>query len=184
MKIRNEIQTLGTLVVIGCFTAAEAALHVLEAHPSWEFAWKINLEFFKPFNVARNVDSPILPMFGSSTLSINLVLLVLAVLVRALRFRFGVAAFANLSFGLSLTLAYVWFVGEQPHQTASLIAFGAKSSQSGLMVWLLLLVSFAACAVSHLTFMRDIRRPEVLPPLVPASRGDRGGISVRTGSTL
>lgn len=160
MRIKDEIQTLGALAVIGCFVAAEAALLLLETHPSWEYAWRLHLEVFKPFNLARNADSPILGIFGPRALIIDLILFALVLLVRAMRFRFGIAAFANLTFGLSLALTYVWIVGDQPHQTASLAAIGVQSARSGLLVWLLLLVSSAACAVSHVTFMRAIRNPE------------------------
>ena len=148
-----DAQTGGALAVIGAFAASEAAPRLLDAYPGSAFAWYLNLELFRPFAFARAEISPLSVLFGPTGLFIDLALLGLILVFRMARFRFGVAFFANLSFGIAMALAHAWLRGAGAPKTASLVEIGARPVSEGLLVGTLLAASFAAFAISHLSFV-------------------------------
>ena len=164
------IQTCGTLVVLGAFALAEAAARFLDACPASDLAWYLNLVVFRPFERARIGSSPLSGLFGPATLPVALALMVVALSLRLVRLRLGVALMANLSFGAALLLTRAWLTAETGPPTASLTAIGLQPGAEAWTVGLILIVSFVAFATSHAGFAVAIwhdagreRAPSALP---------------------
>lgn len=150
------IQTFGSSVVIGAFVAAEAAAALLDSYPSSAFVWYLNLDVFPLFEAARAQGSPLHVLFGPSALAGGTALLALALLLRLLRLRFGVALIANVSFACALALAYGGLHGGGVPRAAALrLSIGGQGSDLAVTA-LMLASSFTAFAVSHVSFVRRI----------------------------
>ena len=152
-------QTSGSLTVASAFAASELGAAYLQAHPASAFAWYLNVELFGPFEHARIAASPLRFLFGPESLGCALAAIGLVLVVRALRFRFGVALLANLAFVAAVALAYTWTLEGAAQRTASLAPSGLRLGSDGILVGLLLAASFVAFALSHLSFAGAIRQP-------------------------
>ena len=163
-------QTLGSLVVIGVFAAAEGSAAWLAAAPGSSLAWYLNLALFRPFEAARVDNSPLHLLFGVDALRNAALLAVTTVTARALRFRFGVAAIANLSFVFTAALAYAWLSPRGPLQSVSLKPMAVIQGPDFAIMVVMLASSFIAFAISHLSFAMRIRseRLRVSPVDYPA----------------
>nr|WP_254803823.1 hypothetical protein [Methylobacterium sp.]USU34597.1 hypothetical protein NG677_23815 [Methylobacterium sp.] len=150
-------QTFGSLVVIGAFAAAEASAAWLAAAPGSSFAWYLNLAVFRPFETARVETSPLHILFGNDALRNAVVLALVTLVVRAMRFRFGVAAIANLSFVFAAALTYAWLGLRGPLQAVSLKPVVAIQGPDFAIITVMLGSSFLAFAISHLSFAMRIR---------------------------
>lgn len=141
------------MIVVGAFAASEAAAWYLSACPSSGLAWYINLEVFRPFELARSGTSPLRVLFGPASLWIALGLLGAIMLLQLGKLRWGVALAANLSFVFAAFLAGSW--SGVPTATRSAALGGAAGTASGdhWLVVALLAVSFVSVSVSHLAFL-------------------------------
>ncbi len=157
MKRLLDIQTCGSLAVVGAFTASELAARLLDAHPGSRLAWYLNAGLFRSFEQARVDALATNLLFGPASLPIAVLLLVAILLARATQFRFAVALFANLSFVGAVMLSYSAIFGSAKHQTASLTVVELAQSSDLLLVFTLVVTSFTAFAVSHWTFATAIR---------------------------
>lgn len=153
------------MIVVGCFAASEAAAWYLCAHPGSELAWYINLEIFRPFELARSGTSPLRELFGPASLGIALSLLGVIALMHRRQLRWGVALAANLSFVFAAFLAGSWSAVPGTTRSAALGGFAGTASGDHCLVIALLAVSFLSVAVSHLAFLgrivKEIGRPGV-----------------------
>ncbi len=153
MDWRLTAQSCGSIIVVGSFAASEAAAWYLSAHPGSGCAWYMNLEVFRPFELARSGTSPLRLLFGPASLAIALGLLGVLALLHIRQLRWGVAMAANLSFVFAAFLAHSWSGVPGATRAAALGNFAdATSGDHGLVV-ALLAVSFLSVAVSHLAFL-------------------------------
>lgn len=152
MNWRLTAQSCGSVIVVGAFAASEAAALYLSTHPGSGFAWYMNLEVFRPFELARSGTSPLRALFGPASLGIALVLLGTVALLHLRQLRWGVALAANLSFVFAAFLARSWS-GVPGTRSAALGGFAGTASGDHLLVAILLAVSFLSVAVSHLAFL-------------------------------
>ncbi|MCJ2082593.1 hypothetical protein [Methylobacterium sp. J-090] len=155
-------QTFGSLVVIGAFAAAEGAAAYLAACPGSSLAWYLNLAVFRPFEAARVETSPLHALFGIDALRNAAALAAITLAVRVLRFRFGVAAIANLCFVFAAALTYAWLGLGGPLRTVSLLPvslppMAAIQGPDFAVLAVMLASSFLAFAISHLSFAGRIR---------------------------
>lgn len=162
MRLPLATQTCGSIVVFGAFGASEAAARFLDACPGSALAWYLNLELFRPFEAARAAASPLRYLFGPSALTLDLSLLVLILAMGAMRYRFGVAVFANLAFVAAAMLSYVWLCVPATPLSAAIMPIDVSrhltTSDPDLLILGLLSASFAAFAYSHVGFVIAIRR--------------------------
>lgn len=165
-----NVQTFGSLVVIGAFAVAEGAAAYLAACPGSPVAWYLNLAVFRPFEAARAETSPLHPLFGIDALRNAAALAGLTLAVRILQFRFGVAAIANLCFVFAAALAYGWIGLGGPRQAVSLVPMAAIRGPDCAVLAVMLMSSFLAFAISHWSFagrIRSERRRSANPSGVP-----------------
>ncbi len=152
-----NVQTFGSIVVIGAFAAAEAASAYLAACPASPVAWYLNLAVFRPFDLARAETSPLHILFGPAALPAALGLLVVTLLVRAIRFRFGIAAIANVCFACTAALVHAWLDDGAVLRSASLLPVAALDRPDLAVIALMVASSLVAFAASHVSFARRIR---------------------------
>lgn len=157
MSRNLNAQTFGSLVVIGAFLAAESSARFLDACPASVWAWYLNLEVFRVFEVARIGTSPLRHLFGWATLPLAAALALVTLGLRHRRLRFGLALVANLSFGCAAAMSYTfvtygWLRGAGGMRSASIQPTLIDQGSDVAVLVLMLASSFLACAVSHLTF--------------------------------
>lgn len=152
-----DAQTFGSFVVIGCFAAAEAAARFLTAYPSSDFAWYLNIEVFRPFEIARAAASPLNPLFGPYTLVLTIILLMVILLVRVMRLHFAIALMSNLSFVATAALAYAAVSERSGSQHASIGLASASGRPELVLVFVMFVSSLLAFGLSHIAFLRSIR---------------------------
>ncbi len=151
-----NLQTCGSLVVIATFMASEAGARLLSVYPNSPFAWYVNLEVFRAFECARAEMSPLRHLFGPASLFVAFAVFIAALVARAAKHRFGVALLANLSFVFTISLALTWAGGASSYRAASLAPLPFGSGYDGMLLGLMLIVSFLAFAVSHAAFIAVI----------------------------
>lgn len=157
MVTASRLQTAATLGIVAAFAAAEACAAYLDAHPASALAWYLTLEVFRPFELARAVTSPLRFLFGPAALPGALAAAAIVLACHRARFRLGTALCANLAFGGALALA--WSVSQAGGSREAGLAPVSWFARHELgIVDLLLVVSFAAFAASHLSFSSAIRR--------------------------
>ena len=156
MKLLLTIQTLGTMGVLISFAASEAAAHLLQAFPSNAALWRLNLGLFHAFEMARLQANPLNCLFGPASLTIGFVTILVLLALRFFEFRFGVALFANLAFLASALLAYRVIWAHPTSSTVEPIAATLATKTDSVLITGLLVSSFVAFAVSHLTFVKAI----------------------------
>lgn len=160
-------QTFGSIVVIGAFAAAEAASAYLAASPGSQLAWYLNLAVFRPFEVARAETSPLHVLFGPAALPTATGLLLVTLAVRAIRFRFGIAAIANVCFACTAALVHAWLDDGGVLRSTSLMPIAALDRPDLAVVAVMMASSVLAFAASHVSFVRRIRSDR--SPRAPAS---------------
>lgn len=151
-----NLQTCGSLAVIVAFMASEAGADLLSAYPNSRFAWYLNLEVFHAFECARLEISPLRHFFGPTSLSMGLLVFVVALALRAARDRFGVALVANLSFLFTILLANTWLENKPKIAAVSLTRIPLMDHSGLMLVSLMLCASFLAFAVSHGSFIVEV----------------------------
>lgn len=151
-----DAQTFGSFVVIGCFVAAEAAARCLNAYPSSDFAWYLNIEVFRSFEAARVAASPLNCLFGPHTLALATVLLFVTAIVRTMRLLFAVALMANLSFVVATSLAYTALSQRSGTQFASIVINNVSARPDVLLMLLMLASSLLSFGISHIVFLQTI----------------------------
>ena len=179
-----NIQTGGSLAVVGTFAASEWAARLLDAHPDSSAAWRLNFGLFRAFENARLDSLPLRFLFGPASLHIAIAILVMILGVRIIRSRFAVALFANFSFFGAVMLAY-----ETPgrvNAVSSLSVATLERHSDIVLVGGLLAASFIAFAASHFSFVSAIRNANARPiPREPVAAGQaswRLGIAERSQS--
>lgn len=150
-------QTLGSIIVIAAFGAAESAAAFLASCPGSSLAWYLNLAVFRPFELARVDTSPLHVLFGVDALRNAAGLAAVTLVVRVLQFRIGVAAIANLCFAFAAALAYVWLGASEVPTAASLKPVATIQGPDLAVIAVMLVSSFLAFAISHLSFAARIR---------------------------
>lgn len=156
MRRALDIQFCGSVLVIGAFVASELAAEALSRWPGSPLAWYVNLQLFRPFEAARIEASPLRLLFGPGSLAVALALLGLTVMARWARFRLGVALAANGSFVFATALTCYWVGEPSGERLASLATGDLGGRESTCLVALMLAASFAAFALSHLSFAAAI----------------------------
>jgi len=152
----SALQTAGSLLVIGAFAAAEASAWALSAWPGSAWLWYLDLELFRPFELARAEGSPLRILFGPASLSLAAALAAVTLLAR--RWHLGSALIANLCFVGTLALVYGWLDGTGSLKAASLGAVIVRPRVDLVLVLLMSAASFAGCVLSHASFARRIGR--------------------------
>ena len=158
-----NVQTFGSIVVIGAFAAAEAASAYLAACPSSSIAWYLNLAVFRPFEFARAETSPLHILFGPAALPTALGFLVVTLIVRIIRFRLGIAAIANVCFACTAALVHAWIDDGAVLRSTSLLPMAALDRPDFAVIAVMLASSLLAFAASHASFADRIRTDRSLP---------------------
>lgn len=155
MRTALDIQTGGSIVVLGCFAVSEASAGLLDRYPGSAFVWYLNVGLFRIFETARAETSPLNALFSPWALELALVGLGLAIVFRMMRFRFGVALLANISFLAAMALARCAHMGGAwASRTASSDAIVPELA----LLTLLLGSSSAAFLACHVSFLSQIER--------------------------
>lgn len=149
-------QTFGSAFVIGAFIASEAVASYLSHHPSSAAAWFLTNEVFRPFELARIDASPIRGLFGPASLAVGTALLLGTFVLRIFEQRLCVALIANLCFGFSIALGYVWVGATDVGRAASLRPMGVVHGHDFVMMSGLMVSSFIAFLVSHLSYLGQV----------------------------
>jgi hypothetical protein len=166
-----DVQFLGSALVIGTFAAAEGSARLLDAHPGWPLAWYLNLEVFGSFSQARLAGSALETLFRPAAMEATATAFAILVLFRVVRFRFGLALAANISF-----LAVLFLISADLKSTpggaraASFMPMASSSPGNDLTIVTLLCSSSAACLASHVSFLRAVAS-EAVRPAAPTGLG-------------
>lgn len=163
MKRVLNIQTAGSLTVVGTFALSECAAWFLDAYPGSSLAWYLNAGLFHAFENARADVFASHVLFGPASLPVALLLLALIVFARVLQSRFLVALFANLSFLGAVMLAYAAMGGGRHHPSTLLSINDLGRGTDQCLVAILLAASFVAFVVSHWSFAHAIKHSASAP---------------------
>ena len=148
-----NVQTAGSLAVATAILASEIGPLYLDAYPGSAFAWYLHLELLGAFREAGLQSSPLQFLFGSGAVACGCSAMGAILLCRISRFRFGVALFANLAFGVTLALSWTWATSGPAARTASLTTMSWPAVDGGsLLLAALVIASFVACGLSHASF--------------------------------
>ena len=158
-----DIQLAGSLSLIGAFIASEAAARLLDIYPGSHLAWRLNMEWFGAFEVARTSLSPARFLFGPASLPVAILLVLVVVFVRTVRSRFAIALFANLSFLVSLMLAYGILDCKLNHQFKQFAKIPFILDTGLVLVAAVMTVSFVGCLASHWSFANAIYAAPSVP---------------------
>ncbi len=170
-----NIQFFGSAVVVAAFAAAEGAVRLLDVFPASPFVWYLNLRFFGVFEAARMDGSALQPLFQPDALEVALTLLVILVLARIRRLRFGLALAANLSFVATLFLAEGVLRGMWIEtRSASLLPITILPAGESVTLVTMVLASSMAFFASHVSFVHAVMREHFAAP-PDADRDDVDG---------
>lgn len=154
MAAASSVQTGVSLLVIGAFAAAEGSARALSAWPGSPWLWWLELELFRPFELARAEGSPLHGLFGPATFWLALALMLAVWLAR--RRPFTVAVTCNLCFAATLALAYGWLDGTGSLRAASLGAVAARPRADLVLVAVMSSASLAGVVLGHASYLRRI----------------------------
>jgi hypothetical protein len=165
-----KLQLIGPFVLSCTVIAAEAAAHALALKPSSVVAWYLNIEIFGIFQRSHYVLSDKLNLPYFQLLLVAVPILLLAGAGAVCRRPLMVAVASNLSLIYALFLAYAWHLVETPALVAASLgssqiysalswsAFTLSSGPHGLVLMAMLIPALLSFAVSHLVYIRAVRR--------------------------
>lgn len=153
-----DVQAYGTATVIIAFGLAEMSAYLLQAHPGSALAWYLNIELFRPFEIARGQFPTMDAFFRPASLPVAIVLLALILLARRLAMRLVVAAGANLGFMFVLVVCAATVREPRRSSIAALDVVPSPDKPGAAMILFLLLGSFTCALLAHASFLHRILR--------------------------
>jgi len=160
-----KLQLIGPIVLFATVLAAESAVYALAYDPTSEILWFINLKLFGLFQHSYYVLSSVVDIEGFQLVFIAFPLMLAAVLGIALKRPLLLAIASNVSLVYASFLTYCSTIVDTAPQQAALGLWGASvipaSIPTGPYLYLILVLlgsSFLSFAVSHIEYLRSIRK--------------------------